>query len=378
MKNGLRVSWLVSFLFVDLVAALGHAQSLPAAPTGLKPLPTGSSGGAPIAVTWNATPGATSYVIYRSLAAGGETAFATSANNSFVDTHVVAGPPPVYFYKVAAVNAAGTSAMSAEEETPTPLPVSTGSGKVAGVKSGNGMLYFCKDGLRSGFDWFQRLADWFPSIVDSSGSSSPGQKVVDMAYSTTTTLAFNKVVVPSGGLYTIDWRYAFTGGLFKGVNNRQMGLMVNGAVVTRTQRFPITGSFDTYKHSALQARLNAGTNSVVLFSVTDHGISRVDELTVTPATASVPPAPTKLSATASAGQITLSWTGSAGATQYQIYRGTMSDGEDNTPIAITNGATTTHVDAGMAGGTTYFYNVSATNSVGVSADSNEVAVVFGM
>ncbi|HEY2903062.1 MAG TPA: hypothetical protein VGL59_20945 [Polyangia bacterium] len=377
MKNCLWVSLLVS-LFIDFGVRLGQAQSLSAVPTGLKVLPTGTSGGAPVSVTWDATPGASSYVIYRSLAAGGETTFATSTTNSFVDTHVVAGPPPVYFYKVAAVSAAGTSAMSGEEETPTPLPISTGNGNVAGVKSGNGMVYFCKDGLRSGFDWFQRLADWFPSIVDSSGASSPGQKAVDMAYSTTTKLAFNKVTVPSSGLYTIDWRYAFTGGLFKGVNNRQMGLMVNGAVVTRTQRFPITGSFDTYKHSALQAHLNAGQNSVVLFSVTNHGISRVDELTVTPATASVPVAPTKLSATAGAGQIALSWTGSAGATQYQIYRGTLSDGEDNTPIATTNGATTTHVDAGLINGTTYFYNVSATNSAGVSSDSNEVAMVFSM
>ena len=43
---------------------------------------------------------------------------------------------------------------------------------------------------------------------------------------------YNNVVVPASGLYTVTWRYAFQGGLFPGVNNRQMGLKVNGTVIT--------------------------------------------------------------------------------------------------------------------------------------------------
>ncbi len=45
-----------------------------------------------------------------------------------------------------------------------------------------------------------------------------------MAYASQGSLTFNDVVVPTSGLYTIEWRYAFQGGLFPGVNNRQMGL----------------------------------------------------------------------------------------------------------------------------------------------------------
>jgi hypothetical protein len=67
-------------------------------------------------------------------------------------------------------------------------------------------------------------------------------------------------VVPTSGLYSVSWRYAFQGGLFPGVNNRQMGLKVNGVVITTTQSFPITGSFDVYQLSTLQVRLNAGVN----------------------------------------------------------------------------------------------------------------------
>lgn len=347
-----------------------------AAPTGLEVHPTGTTGAAPIALTWNASPGATSYTILRSTTAGAEVAYATSATNSFRDTAVIAGPPRVYFYKVAAVDANGTSAPSEEEETPTPMPVSTGKGDVAGTASGSASVYFCKDGLRGGFKWFETLTGWFPSVLGSTGAKSPGHVAVDMAYADKGTLTFTNVTVPSAGLYTLDWRYAFAHGLFKLVRNRHMGLSVNGVVVTTTQRFLITDDFEAYQHSALEVQLRAGRNTVVLFNVTDHGISRVDELTVTPAAAARPAGPTNLVATPGAAQIALSWTPSAGATQYQIYRGTtVSDGEADAPIATTG--TASFVDRALTAGTTYFYRVSASNNVGVSPDSNEVTVRFG-
>ena len=48
---------------------------------------------------------------------------------------------------------------------------------------------------------------------------------------------------------------------------------------------------------------------------------------------------------------------------------------DWTPIATTNGTTTTFTDTGLKNGTTYFYNVAANNAVGVSPDTNEISVV---
>jgi predicted phage tail protein len=197
-----------------------------------------------------------------------------------------------------------------------------------------------------------------------------------MAYSTQGTMTFLNVKVPSSGLYTVDWRYAFQGGLFPGVTNRQMGLAVNGTVVTRTERFPITGSFDTYQHSFLQAHLNAGVNTISMLAVSDHGLSRVDQLTVTPATASVPSGPTNLTVTAGKGTVTLHWaaSGSGGPTSYSVYRGTKSDGEAVAAAATVGGTTTTFTDTGLTSGHTYYYNVAANNAVGVSPDSNEVAV----
>src|SRR5260370_17628580 len=106
-----------------------------------------------------------------------------------------------------------------------------------------------------------------------------------------------------------------------------MGLAVNGTVITTTERFPITGSFDVYQDSSLQAHLNAGRNSVTLFAVSPHGVSRVDQLIVTPATASVPSGPANLTVMPGNTSATLHWTASASArpTSHTIYRRTATN-----------------------------------------------------
>lgn len=351
------------------------AVSIPPAPTNMN-LSAGYDSS--ITITWDPSSGATSYNIYRGTSSGGEgnTPIATTTSTTYVDKNL--SSTPIYFYQVSAVNSAGESARTPEDASKTPPPQSTG-GNIAGVASGNSLIFYCKDARFAGFDWFQRLTGWFPQVLGSSGSISPGQQVVDMAYATSGTMTFNNVVVPTSGLYTVDWRYAFQGGLFPGVNDREMGLAVNGTVITTTQRFPITGSFDVYQHSFLQVHLNAGVNSISMLAVSDHGVSRVDQLTVTPATASVPSGPTNLTVTPGTGSATLSWTGSSSGnpTSYTVYRGTISDGEANAAIATVSGTTTTFTDTGLTNGNTYFYQVAANNGVGVSPNSNEVSVTPG-
>src|SRR6202044_3466844 len=128
---------------------------------------------------------------------------------------------------------------------------------------------------------------------------------------------------------------------FPSVNNREMGVAVNGTALTTTERFPITGSFDVYQDSSLQARLNAGRNSVTLFAVSPHGVSRVDQLIVTPAAASVPTAPANLTVTPSSTGATLKWAASTSGspTSYSISRGTARDGEAVTPVGTVSGTT---------------------------------------
>jgi subtilase family serine protease len=85
-----------------------------------------------------------------------------------------------------------------------------------------------------------------------------------------------------------------------------------------------------------------------------------------------PPAPTNLTATPGDTTVSLSWTGSSGATSYSVYRGVASNSEGSTPIA-TGITTTSYKDTGLTDGTTYYYKVTATNSAGNSGVSNEAS-----
>ena len=359
-------------------AHLAYSAGL-AVPTGVEAHPPSSGR---IVVSWNAAVGATSYNIYRSTTPGGEgtTPIGSTTSTSYTDTGLTNGPPTLYYYKVAAVNAGRVSPQSAETASPATPRTSPGSGTVAGVSGNGGLVFHGKDGLGGGYDWFNATAsqctncpDWFPQWLSSQpGALAPGGTVVDMAYAETATLTFSNVVVPSAGLYNIDFRYAFGPGLFPSVTNREMGLQVNGTVVTSHQRFPITGSFATYQHSFTQARLNAGRNTIMQFAVTNHGISRVDQVTVTAASGALPSDPMNLTGVAKNGQVALSWTASTGATGYNVYRGTVFDGEATTPIATVTSPS--YTDTGVTNGTLYVYQVAAINGVGMSGDTNQIAM----
>src|SRR5262249_29521156 len=71
------------------------------------------------------------------------------------------------------------------------------------------------------------------------------------------------------------------------------------------------------------------------------------------------------------GQITLNWTGSAGAASYNVKRATVNGG----PYANVAGGLTaaTYIDAGLTNGTTYYYVVSAISANGESGNSNQAS-----
>jgi hypothetical protein len=103
----------------SVTITVNPALQIPPAPTGL----TATSGNAQVTLAWNASTGATSYAIYRGTSAGGEgaTAIATATATSYVNTGLTNGT--TYFYKVAAVNAAGTSGKSNEASAKPNAPL---------------------------------------------------------------------------------------------------------------------------------------------------------------------------------------------------------------------------------------------------------------
>jgi hypothetical protein len=87
---------------------------------------------------------------------------------------------------------------------------------------------------------------------------------------------------------------------------------------------------------------------------------------------SVPAAPTGLTATPGNARVKLSWTPSAGAKSYKVYRGTAADAESATPIAtgITTGS---YASTTLTNGQIYFFKVAAVDAGGTSALSNEAS-----
>jgi len=85
------------------------------------------------------------------------------------------------------------------------------------------------------------------------------------------------------------------------------------------------------------------------------------------------PATPSLTAAAGNSVVNLSWTTSAGATGYHVFRGTTPGGEGTTPYATVNAPATSYQDTAVSNGTTYYYKVSAFNTSGESARSTEAA-----
>ena len=82
-----------------------------------------------------------------------------------------------------------------------------------------------------------------------------------------------------------------------------------------------------------------------------------------------PDAPLNLAATAGDTAVTLTWSGAAGATSFNVKR-SQTQGGPYTPVA-TQVAGKSYVDHTVSNGVTYYYVVSGVNALGESVDSNE-------
>jgi fibronectin type 3 domain-containing protein len=116
--------------------------------------------------------------------------------------------------------------------------------------------------------------------------------------------------------------------------------------------------------------LTALGGSTVIIDEVRMGTTWAD---VTPASASPPATPTGLTVTATgANSVSLSWTASTGSpVSYNVKRSTTSGGTYTT-VGTTTAPTTNYTDT-VVGGSTYYYEVSAVNVAGESANSSYVS-----
>jgi predicted phage tail protein len=140
---------------------------------------------------------------------------------------------------------------------------------------------------------------------------------------------------------------------------------VNGTTPITTTSYPATGL------------TNGTTYYFTVKAVNAAGLSAAsNQASATPAT--VPGAPTGLSATAGNTTVALKWTaptsnGGSPVTGYYVYLGTKSGGESTTPLNFTPLTTTSCTVTGLTKGTTYYFTVKAVNAVGSSAASNQAS-----
>lgn len=104
----------------------------------------------------------------------------------------------------------------------------------------------------------------------------------------------------------------------------------------------------------------------------DGGGSSSPTPTPTPTPTTAPTAPTGVTTTPGNNQAIIAWTAVSGATSYNIYWSTTAGVTSANGTKIT-GASNPYTQASLTNGTTYYYVVTAVNSIGESAASAQVS-----
>jgi len=161
----------------------------------------------------------------------------------------------------------------------------------------------------------------------------------------------NYPIVQITNLATLHVFYASTSGFY---NNGSCYLELNSSCFT---------------YFSVPANIETGPSNLVVIA---NGIpSNIIGINVTTGIAP-PAAPIGVTAIAGAGQVTLQWTASTGATNYNVYVGTASHGESMTPVA-TGVAGTLFTITGLTAGTKYYFFIQAVGVAGSGGGSQEVS-----
>jgi fibronectin type 3 domain-containing protein len=308
-----------------------------------------------------------SYSLYRSTTSGGEgtTALVSGiASASYTDTAVTAGT--TYYYKVAAVNTAGTSGQSSEvHAAPTGGGSTPPNTAVLQIDAGGGAVTpFVAD---ADFDSGTEFSS--SATINVAGVTNAAPAAVYQSVRWNPSFNYTLPGLTSGTTYVV--RLHFVELSFTASGQRLFNVAINGtSVLSNFDIFAAVGG-----NHALEKEFAATANSsgqiVVSFTkgtADNPEVAGIEVWTLPPLAG----APSGLTSTPSNGLVSLAWTGSSGATSYNVYRGTTSGGEGTTPIAtgVTN---LNYNDSTVVNGTTYYYKVAAVNAAGVSSMSNETS-----
>jgi glucose/arabinose dehydrogenase len=175
------------------------------------------------------------------------------------------------------------------------------------------------------------------------------------------------VTAASAGTASLTFRYANGTAV-----DRPLDVTVNGTLVASGLSFPATTNWDTWQTKAVNAALNAGTNTVRATATTDNGGPNLDKLTVAGATdPQMPTTPGRPSCSGiTATGLTLSWgasTDNVGVAAYDIYN-------DGNKLAEAPGNVTTKALTGLTAATEYRLSVFARDAAGNVSLSSPQAI----
>jgi len=242
------------FLNSNVASGVYTIVTVPAAPTGL----TATGGNAQVVLNWSATSGATTYNVYRSTTAGGEgtTAIATGITaTTYTNTGLTNGT--TYYYKIAAVNLAGTSGQSGEVNAKPVAPVEAPYGGTAWAipgtvqaenydTGGEGLGYHVTS-INGTANSYRTDGVDLETTTDTGGGDNVGWSAAGQWFRYT-------VNVATAGTYTVSFRVANGSGASTTLHVSNSA----GTNLTGTVTVPNTGGWQTWSTVTATVTLPAG------------------------------------------------------------------------------------------------------------------------
>lgn len=287
----------------------GNLPTPPAVPVA----PTGvaaTGGTGKVSLVWSAVSNAVSYNVYYATAPGFTTASRTKISTT-TNSYIQTGltAATTYYYIVTAVNSAGESVASTQVSAATASAPPVSTVPVA------------------------------PIGVSAVGGTN--QTTVKWA------------AVSGATSYNLYW--SKTAGVTTATGTKIAGV---------TTPAVLTGLTDATAYYYIVTAVNSSGEGAASGQATATTLSSAP-------TPTVPAIPTGVSATGGANQVSLVWAAVSGATSYNVYYATTAGVTKANGIKVTNAAAP-YKQTGLAAGTSYYFIITAVNSVGEGAVSSQV------